>query len=88
VVILGARKPLTADWRSSIEEACGTGAAGPSLIPTPCEYDFSPENTEKRIIINNTIPEGAINFRFPVCHLLLNIPEDVFRVVFILYLLC
>jgi len=73
------------DLNSSIEDAWGVIET--SLIPTPCEYDFSPVNTEMRIIINNTIPEGAINFRFPACHLLLNIPEDVFRVVFILYLL-
>ena len=38
--------------------------------------------------MNNTIPEGATINRFPVCHLLIqDIPEDVFRVVFILYLL-
>ena len=59
-----------------------------SLIPTPWPKAVRPPSDQKRITMNNTIPEGAIIIRFPVCHLLIReIPEDVFRVVFILYLL-
>ena len=87
VVILGARNPLSVDCSSRIEEAFGVMEV--SLIPTPWPNDLAPPGIPDIRIINNTIAEGAENALFPVCHLLfLEIPEDVFRVVFILYLLC
>jgi hypothetical protein len=86
VVILGARNPLKLDFSSNI--AHGSGVIETSLIPTPWPKEFRLPMIPNRITVNNTIPERANIALVPVCHLLiLIIDEDVFRVVFILYLL-
>src|SRR5512133_504659 len=87
VVNLGARNPLTVDCSSRIADEWGT--MGFSLIPTPCcPYVLPTSMTDKSNINNKTMPEGAKPALFPLCHLPAPpLPEDEFRVVFILYLL-